>query len=77
MKGRLTGDGEPEGVPVGTHADLTCLGCLKDVATERRFRKHKSSLPNQYVECVFDTGVVMYVPPALFDTMIFALEESE
>lgn len=40
------------------------------------YTPQKSRLPGNW-EVRFDTGIVLFIPPALFDNLVFHLEESD
>lgn len=56
------------------HIDMTSVGCLVAVNIDRH--KGCQHHPNT-VECIFDTGITVYAPMALFDTMMFRLAEAD
>lgn len=51
--------------------DMSGFGLLQvaNAKTDRRCQRHGDK-----VELIFDTGIVVYVPEALLDTMVFFLE---
>lgn len=53
--------------------DTKSLGLLTHVNTHSGTKRCK--LHGSKIECIFDTGIVMYVPEPIFKTMRFHLPE--
>ena len=61
-------------MPDSLHIDTQSLGHATHVNTEP---KYWLAVRADLIQVVFDTGVVMFVPSALFHTMKFSLMEKD